>query len=73
MREPGLFGDVLVQTGKDVGHALVQKEIEKDVGRTMPLNIFFGGMGRACSPSHPAGATSMIFVATTVCVVHICG
>jgi hypothetical protein len=45
MREPGLFGDLLVQAGEDAGHALVRNEIEKDVGRTMPLNIFFGGDG----------------------------
>lgn len=45
MREPGLFGDFLVQADEDVGHALVQNEIEKDVGRTMPLNVFFGGDG----------------------------
>lgn len=45
MREPGLFGDLLVQAGEDAGHAFVRNEIEKDVGRTMPLNIFFGGDG----------------------------
>ena len=42
MREPGLFADLLAQS--DV-HELVATEIEKDVGRTMPLNIFFGGDG----------------------------
>jgi hypothetical protein len=42
MREPGLFGDLLARV--DV-HALVPVEIEKDVGRTMPLNVFFGGDG----------------------------
>ncbi|OAX34124.1 TBC-domain-containing protein [Rhizopogon vinicolor AM-OR11-026] len=42
MREPGLFGDLLAHV--DV-HALVSVEIEKDVGRTMPLNVFFGGDG----------------------------
>jgi len=42
MREPGLFADLLTQS--DV-HELVATEIEKDVGRTMPLNIFFGGDG----------------------------
>jgi hypothetical protein len=41
MREPGLFHDLLAQEG-DEG---VGVEIEKDVGRTMPLNIFFGGDG----------------------------
>ncbi|KIJ14378.1 hypothetical protein PAXINDRAFT_169775 [Paxillus involutus ATCC 200175] len=42
MREPGLFGDLLAQVD---AHELVTTEIEKDVGRTMPLNIFFGGDG----------------------------
>ncbi|KIJ62922.1 hypothetical protein HYDPIDRAFT_41614 [Hydnomerulius pinastri MD-312] len=42
MREPGLFGDLLAQVDT---HELVTTEIEKDVGRTMPLNIFFGGDG----------------------------
>lgn len=45
MREPGLFGDLLAQADEDEGHALVRNEIEKDIGRTMPLNIFFGGDG----------------------------
>ncbi|EIN04001.1 TBC-domain-containing protein [Punctularia strigosozonata HHB-11173 SS5] len=41
MREPGLFTDLLAGQGsKDV-----EMEIEKDVGRTMPLNVFFGGDG----------------------------
>ncbi|KAF9525807.1 rab-GTPase-TBC domain-containing protein [Crepidotus variabilis] len=42
MKEPGLFRDLLAQ--KD-GMDGVAHEIEKDVGRTMPLNIFFGGDG----------------------------
>ena len=43
MREPGLFQDLLARMdGNDAG---VEAEIEKDVGRTMPLNIFFGGDG----------------------------
>ncbi|KAG9316133.1 hypothetical protein JVU11DRAFT_3810 [Chiua virens] len=42
MREPGSFGDLLAQANEDAEHALVRNEIEKDVGRTMPLNIFFG-------------------------------
>ncbi|KIK91821.1 hypothetical protein PAXRUDRAFT_830499 [Paxillus rubicundulus Ve08.2h10] len=42
MREPGLFGDLLAQVDT---HELVTTEIEKDIGRTMPLNIFFGGDG----------------------------
>lgn len=42
MREPGHFKDLLAQRpGIDVA----VHEIEKDVGRTMPLNIFFGGDG----------------------------
>lgn len=42
MREPGLFLDLLAQRLEVDGAA---HEIEKDVGRTMPLNIFFGGDG----------------------------
>ena len=42
MKEPGLFRDLLGQADSHAGVAL---EIEKDVGRTMPLNIFFGGDG----------------------------
>ncbi|KAF8813556.1 TBC-domain-containing protein [Phlegmacium glaucopus] len=42
MKEPGLFQDLLAQTDE---HDSVVVEIEKDVGRTMPLNIFFGGDG----------------------------
>ncbi|KIY43819.1 TBC-domain-containing protein [Fistulina hepatica ATCC 64428] len=42
MREPGLFQDLLAEDG---AVASVVAEIEKDVGRTMPLNIFFGGDG----------------------------
>jgi hypothetical protein len=42
MKEPGLFSDLLANV--DHGDAMV-KEIEKDVGRTMPLNIFYGGDG----------------------------
>ena len=42
MREPGLFGDLLAHADM---HSLVSVEIEKDVGRTMPLNVFFGGDG----------------------------
>lgn len=42
MREPGLFRDLLAEVGADEG---VLREIEKDVGRTMPLNVFFGGDG----------------------------
>ena len=42
MKEPGLFQDLLAQAEGSDG---VTHEIEKDVGRTMPLNIFFGGDG----------------------------
>ncbi|TFK34555.1 rab-GTPase-TBC domain-containing protein [Crucibulum laeve] len=42
MREPGLFQDLLAEAD---GPGSVISEIEKDVGRTMPLNIFFGGDG----------------------------
>ena len=42
MREPGVFADLLAQ--EDDGSGVV-REIEKDVGRTMPLNVFFGRTG----------------------------
>ena len=42
LKEPGLFQDLLAQRD---GPESVVGEIEKDVGRTMPLNIFFGGDG----------------------------
>ncbi|KAH8094532.1 TBC-domain-containing protein [Cristinia sonorae] len=42
MKEPGLFYDLLAEND-DENHVL--KEIEKDVGRTMPLNVFFGRTG----------------------------
>ncbi|KAF8963126.1 rab-GTPase-TBC domain-containing protein [Flammula alnicola] len=42
MREPGIFQDLLAEAD---GPDSVANEIEKDVGRTMPLNIFFGGDG----------------------------
>lgn len=46
MKEPGLFHDLLAQVDHDAdGSKHVLAEIEKDVGRTMPLNIFFGGDG----------------------------
>lgn len=44
LREPGLFRDLL-QVKTEDGPGSVVAEIEKDVGRTMPLNIFFGGDG----------------------------
>ncbi|KAI5119453.1 hypothetical protein M0805_008390 [Coniferiporia weirii] len=42
MMEPGVFNDLLNHQGKEDS---VVGEIEKDVGRTMPLNVFFGGDG----------------------------
>ncbi|KAJ7632153.1 rab-GTPase-TBC domain-containing protein [Roridomyces roridus] len=41
MKEPGLFRDLLAASDSGA----VVAEIEKDVGRTMPLNVFFGGDG----------------------------
>ena len=46
MKEPGLFQDLLAQAD---GPDSVIGEIEKDVGRTMPLNIFYGGDGAGVS------------------------
>jgi hypothetical protein len=42
MREPGIFQELLSQVETQQGLAA---EIEKDVSRTMPLNVFFGGDG----------------------------
>ncbi|PCH42541.1 TBC-domain-containing protein [Wolfiporia cocos MD-104 SS10] len=42
MREPGVFADLIAQSGDETG---VLREIEKDVCRTMPLNVFFGRTG----------------------------
>lgn len=42
MREPGLFTDLLASVDES---SSVVREIEKDVGRTMPLNVFFGRTG----------------------------
>ncbi|KZP22612.1 TBC-domain-containing protein [Athelia psychrophila] len=44
LKEPGLFQDLLAQGGGEADRG-TGVEIEKDVGRTMPLNIFFGGNG----------------------------
>ncbi|KAJ7068881.1 rab-GTPase-TBC domain-containing protein [Mycena belliarum] len=41
MMEPGVFRDLLAVDDEGT----VVAEIEKDVGRTMPLNVFFGGDG----------------------------
>jgi small G protein signaling modulator 3 len=43
IQEPGVFAELLAQTDSDGGS--VVREIDKDVGRTMPLNMFFGGDG----------------------------
>lgn len=42
MKEPGLFNELVTNVNPDDP---VVKEIEKDVGRTMPLNMFYGGDG----------------------------
>ena len=42
MKEPGMFNDLLANVDPEDP---VVKEIEKDVGRTMPLNMFYGGDG----------------------------
>ena len=42
MKEPGMFADLLASIDEASG---VVREIEKDVCRTMPLNIFFGRTG----------------------------
>lgn len=51
--EPGTFRDLWLeaeklqrQTKEGVAKHLTMEEIEKDVTRTMPLNIFFGGDGQ---------------------------
>ena len=43
MQEPGVFAELLALMDSDGGG--VVREIDKDVGRTMPLNMFFGGDG----------------------------
>ncbi|KAF9458407.1 rab-GTPase-TBC domain-containing protein [Collybia nuda] len=45
MREPGVFGELVEVKGVGKEGQAVEGEIEKDVGRTMPLNVFFGGDG----------------------------
>ena len=42
MMEPGLFRELVNRHDADDS---ITAEIEKDVGRTMPLNVFFGGDG----------------------------
>ncbi|KAG0695124.1 rab-GTPase-TBC domain-containing protein [Suillus ampliporus] len=79
MREPGIFSDLLTHVD---GNDLVCVEIEKDVGRTMPLNVFFGGDGagvdklrrvlRAYSRRNPAVGycQGMNLVTSTLLLVH---
>ncbi|KAI0777008.1 rab-GTPase-TBC domain-containing protein [Irpex lacteus] len=79
MREPGLFADLLSEV--DEGSSVV-REIEKDVGRTMPLNIFFGRTGagvdklrrvlKAYSRRNPAVGycQGMNLVTSTLLLVH---
>ena len=43
MMEPGLFQELLARNNGEKTVAL--REIDKDVSRTMPLNVFFGGDG----------------------------
>ncbi len=43
MMEPGVYKDLLNSPSEE--NDSVIREIEKDVGRTMPLNLFFGGDG----------------------------
>ncbi len=50
MQEPGVFVELLALTDSDGGG--VVREIDKDVGRTMPLKMFFGGDGLADYSSH---------------------
>lgn len=42
IQEPGVFAELLAFEDESNG---VLREIEKDVGRTMPLNVFFGRTG----------------------------
>ncbi|KIP11017.1 hypothetical protein PHLGIDRAFT_33581 [Phlebiopsis gigantea 11061_1 CR5-6] len=79
MREPGVFADLLA--GIDEDNSVV-REIEKDVGRTMPLNVFFGRTGagvdklrrvlRAYSRRNPSigYCQGMNLVASTLLLVH---
>ncbi|KAF8532315.1 rab-GTPase-TBC domain-containing protein [Gautieria morchelliformis] len=80
MAEPGSFRDLLEDAVKEGGIAIT--EIEKDVGRTMPLNVFFGGDGvgvdklrrvlRAYSSRNPnvGYCQGMNLVASTLLLVH---
>ncbi|KAF8574944.1 TBC-domain-containing protein [Ramaria rubella] len=80
MAEPGAFKDLLEDAIKEGGIAIT--EIEKDVGRTMPLNVFFGGDGvgvdklrrvlRAYSRRNPGVGycQGMNLVTSTLLLVH---
>jgi len=80
MAEPGAFRDLLEDAVKEGSIAIA--EIEKDVGRTMPLNVFFGGDGvgvdklrrvlRAYSRRNPnvGYCQGMNLVASTLLLVH---
>ncbi|KAH8824632.1 rab-GTPase-TBC domain-containing protein [Flagelloscypha sp. PMI_526] len=87
LREPGAFNDLLNEpTGPREGYDgsldAVDVEIEKDVGRTMPLNMFFGGQGkgvdklrrvlRAYSRRNPAVGycQGMNLITSTLLLVH---
>ncbi|KAF7789776.1 hypothetical protein EIP86_000722 [Pleurotus ostreatoroseus] len=79
MREPGLFTDFLATVDENSN---VVREIEKDVGRTMPLNVFFGRTGagvdklrrvlKAYSRRNPAVGycQGMNLVTSTLLLVH---
>ncbi|KAI0342697.1 TBC-domain-containing protein [Trametopsis cervina] len=79
MREPGHFADLLSEVDESNS---VTREIEKDVGRTMPMNVFFGRTGagvdklrrvlRAYSRRHPAVGycQGMNLVTSTLLLVH---
>ncbi|KAG9013916.1 hypothetical protein FRB93_000297 [Tulasnella sp. JGI-2019a] len=80
MMEPGVYHDLL-SSHKGVQNAVLD-EIEKDVSRTMPLNIFFGGDGvgvsklrrvlQAYSWRNPAVGycQGMNLIASTLLLVH---
>ncbi|KAI9433667.1 TBC-domain-containing protein, partial [Lactarius indigo] len=80
MQEPGEFAELLALMDSDGGG--VVREIDKDVGRTMPLNMFFGGDGVgvqklrrvliAYSRRNPAVGycQGMNLVASTLLLVH---
>ncbi|KAI0261165.1 rab-GTPase-TBC domain-containing protein [Gloeopeniophorella convolvens] len=81
MQEPGVFAELGGPAGGELDAGVV-REIEKDVGRTMPLNMFFGGDGAgvdklrrvlvAYSRRNPAVGycQGMNLVASTLLLVH---